>query len=146
MSVKSYGLRSKKIPDGCGENNLRQPVHSHPFVKWFDLSQARNTESLEERVEEKPYHLPDKIVVDQLSFPAVRKVCIQFVHTLESMVLDVVALKCYGAWEDLRQVRHHARQFIGHGIFKDQFVGGFVNHHEQRVVGKGTYKIGQYEY
>src|SRR5579871_723361 len=83
----------EEIPDRGYKNNLCCPIDRYPFVKGLDLAEPRNAKDLEKWIEKQPKAFADKIVVDQLGFPAVWQVGVELVDPLEGVVFDMVAFE-----------------------------------------------------
>jgi len=136
------GLGSHEIPNGGDEYRFGDPIEGNPFIEGFDLAQAGDTEYLEEWVEQEPDDLADEVVIDQLCFPAVRKVGVEFMNALEGVMFNMIAFEGDGAWEELRKVGEDTGQAIGRAAFEKKMVSAFMDHDEKRMIGKGAQQVG----
>jgi hypothetical protein len=136
------GFRAEGYPDGGDKSYFRGPVQGHPFIKGLYLAQPGDTEDLEYGIEQQPDHFTDEEIIDEPGFPTVREVGVEFVNALEGMMLYVVAFEGNGAGEKLGEVGEDAGEPVGAAAFEEQVVCALVDHHEERVVGKGAEEVG----
>jgi len=132
------GFGTEGIPHTGRKSDFRQPVERYPFVEGFDLFQAGDAEDLEDRVEEQPEHFTDEIVIDELCFPPIGQVSIQFMYALERVMFDMVAFEGHAAGEDLGQVGQDPGEAVGSPALEQEMVCAFVDHDEKRMVGKSA--------
>src|ERR1700760_3569427 len=87
------GFRTEGHPDTGCKTDLSQPVQCYPFIKGLDLAETGDAEDLEYRIEKQPDDLADKEVVDEFGFPAVGQVGVEFMNTLERVMLNVISFE-----------------------------------------------------
>ena len=135
------GLRAEEIPDSGNEDGFCREVEGYPFIEGLDFAEPLDAEDLEQGIKQEPDELADEIVVDQFCLPPVGQVGIKFMHSLEGMVFDMIALERHGAGEQLGEVGEDAGQAVGSAAFEQQMMGAFMDHDEKGVVGKSAEQV-----
>ena len=65
-------------------------------------------------------------------------------YALERMMFDMVTFERDGAWEELGQVGKNAGEPVSGAALEKQVVCAFVDHDEQRVIGKSAENVRQH--